>query len=102
MGSMSARDMANHCPDRETLVRWHLQSNHYPPVPDNMVPVALAAIEAIEHDDAHRTITLPNGVLYRGRRPWASAAEVATAFHLDDLIEGAFHVDDLIEGEDEP
>jgi len=85
MGSMSARDMADQGLPLETLVRWHLQSNHYPPVPEEMVPLAVAAIHAIQADDAHRVFACPAGVLYRGR-PWVSAAEVAGEYRLDDLI----------------
>lgn len=88
MGGMSARDMVGHV-DRETLVRWHLQHNHYPPVPDDMVPVAVKALEAIQSGREHQwfaSIPLPVGVRYKGRT-WATAEEMAEAFHLDDLVD---------------
>lgn len=44
MGYMSALGMAEMCNDLDTLLRWHLQHNHFPPVPVEMVPYCKRAI----------------------------------------------------------
>lgn len=84
MGSLAAQDMAAHATLEQALV-WHLQSNHYPPVPVTMVPVCVEAIEAIEDGDTDRRIELPEGTLYRGQET-APAWAIAEAHHLDAFI----------------
>lgn len=70
----------------DTALSWHLQSNHYPPVPLSMVPVCLAAIEAANEGDYDRLIDLPEGVLYRNNEQ-APAWAIAEAHHLDSFID---------------
>lgn len=85
MGTLAATDMIHHA-GIDRALSWHLQSNHYPPVPESMVSVCLAAIDAINEDDLNRLIDLPEGVLYRNREQ-APAWAIAEAHHLDPFID---------------
>ena len=48
-------------------VAWHLQSNHYPPVPTSMVRPCLEAIEAVDAGELDHEVELPEGITFRGR-----------------------------------
>jgi hypothetical protein len=94
-----------------TAVSWHLSSNHFPPVPAFMVPVAIAAIEAGNDEDWDRELELPLGcvehkvviagwnetehalcelesvVQWRDREDGkARAGDVLESFHLDSFL----------------
>jgi len=92
MGHMGAMGMMGAVEDGMIGIRqalsWHLSSNHYPPIPEIMVDVAMAAIEAGEDEDWDRLIDLPDGVEHRryGKRVPASA--VIESMHLDTFIQG--------------
>jgi hypothetical protein len=90
MGSMQAAGMAELVDegrvDLDTVLRWHLTSNHFPPLPVELAGPAREAIEAIEAGDYDRAIRLPAGVTWRNRRS-APARECAEAWHLDSFIE---------------
>lgn len=70
----------------ETAIGWHLQSNHYPPVPTCWNPVALEAIKACNEDDPDREIGLPEGVEYRDGRTAVEAWRIVESFRLDSFI----------------
>lgn len=50
----------------EIQIEWHLQHNHFPPIPAVMVHPCLKAIEAYWEGDTMRNISLPEGVGYKG------------------------------------
>jgi hypothetical protein len=50
----------------EASIGYHLQGNHYPPVPLSMVQPCIDAIDAYWEDDLNREISMPEGVSYRG------------------------------------
>jgi hypothetical protein len=89
MGASSAFAMAQAVTDRqitlEQSLAWHLQSNHYPPVPTSMVEPCIAAIDAAYDDDWNAEITLPAGVSYKGSDV-APAWALISAHHLDAFI----------------
>lgn len=78
MGAMQAMEMAGAL-EREPALRWHLQHNHYPPVPLSMLPVCEAALDADDSDDL---VELPEGVTYRGETS-APAWAIIEAHHLE-------------------
>jgi len=84
MGALLAVDVAAHAPI-EVALSWHLQSNHYPAVPQSMIPVCIAAIDAINEDDSERSIELPECVQWRGE-DFAPAWAIAEAHHLDPFL----------------
>ena len=66
MGHSTAQDIAETNIPLEAQIAWHLQGNHYPPVPTSMVQPCIEAINAGNEDDYKRSITLPEGVSWRG------------------------------------
>ena len=66
----------------ETGLAYHLQANHYPPVPVAMVQPCIDAIDAYHDEDYGRLIKLPEGITWRGETS-APAHAIADAHHLD-------------------
>jgi hypothetical protein len=75
----------------EQQISWHLSGNHYPPIPQVMVPVCIQAIDALKDGDANREIPMPfdgerDGkpfqVTWRGQTT-APAWAIAEHAHLD-------------------
>jgi hypothetical protein len=58
MGSLQAQEMAEML-DSRTAMAWHLQGNHYPPIPAVMIDPCLEAIDAAIDGDWDREIQLP-------------------------------------------
>lgn len=85
MGSNLAYDLASTDLSIETAIGYHLQGNHYPPVPLSMVQPCLDAIQAYWEDDLNRMIDMPEGVSYRGSNE-APAWAVIEQHHLDAWI----------------
>lgn len=96
MGYTGALDFAS-LAGREQALIWHLQSNHYPPVPVSMVGPCIEAIEAIEQEDDGRLIDLPEPVLYKGE-PKAPAWAIFEQHHLQAFVDAD---DPFMEDEDE-
>lgn len=69
----------------EAQLRWHLQSNHYPPVPSSMVPVCIEAIDEANEGNWDSAITLPEGVSWKGLTE-APVHAIVEAHHLDTWI----------------
>lgn len=83
MGALHAMEMANATEiTLEQQLAWHLQSNHYPPVPTSMVTPCAEAIDCYWADELDKEIDLPEGVLYRGKTT-APAREIIINHHLD-------------------
>ena len=81
MGYSTALDLSNEL-DLEVAIGYHLQGNHYPPVPLSMVEPCIEAIDAFYDEDYNREITLPEGVLWRGQVT-APASAIVDAHHLN-------------------
>lgn len=86
MGTTGAIGMAEAVQDGTiTLTQalaWHLQCNHYPPVPTSMIDACIAAIDACNEQDWNAEIALPEGVFYKNNST-APAAAIVEAHHLD-------------------
>ena len=84
MGSNLAYDLASDelGLDLETAIGYHLQGNHYPPVPLSMVQPCIDAIDAFYDEDYNKLIAMPEGVLYRGEK-FAPASAIIEQHHLD-------------------
>ncbi len=68
MGSLAAQDMVEWCPDLDVALEWHLRSNHFPPLPYGLIPIAKEAIalankgewdKEIDMHGYHESPTLP-------------------------------------------
>lgn len=66
----------------EAGLAYHLQANHYPPVPVAMVQPCIDAIDAYWEDDYNRLIELPQDITWRGQTS-APASAIIEAHHLD-------------------
>ncbi len=86
MGNLQAQEMVAHT-DIDTALSWHLKSNHFPPLPDEIFNVAKEVIEGINADDGMDfEVELPEGCTYRGS-PVAPAWACVEAWHLDAFLE---------------
>lgn len=66
--------------DLRRAVSLHFQSNCYPPVPQEMVEVALEAIHSVLVGDYVAPINLPEGVLFRGEETVTAMDAVESLF----------------------
>jgi len=82
MGSVTALGIQDSVLDLETQIAYHLQGNHYPPVPLSMVQPCIEAIDAYYDNDAMRFIAMPEGVFYKGMSH-APAWAIIDQHHLD-------------------
>jgi hypothetical protein len=82
MGSVTALGIQDSVLDLETQLAYHLQGNHYPPVPLSMVQPCIDAIDAYYDNDAMRQIAMPEGVFYKGMSH-APAWAIIEQHHLD-------------------
>ncbi len=102
MGNLHAAAMAEAVGEGQVALRpalaWHLQSNHYPPVPLSMIDPCIAAINAAveaytdgdELVDLDRPIDLPEGITYKGL-PTAPAAALIEQHHLWPFVENVLY-----------
>jgi hypothetical protein len=87
MGALQAREFASNTEITiEQQLTWHLQGNHFPPVPVSMVQPCIEAIDCYWSDELDREIDLPEGVVYRGNKT-APAREIIINHHLDPWCE---------------
>jgi len=83
MGSNFAQDLAENIDiSLEQAIGYHLQGNHYPPVPLIMVQPCIEALDAAREMDAMRYIAMPEGVFYKGMSH-APAWAIIEQHHLD-------------------
>ena len=81
MGYTGALDMAGSGLGIDVELGWHLQSNHFPPIPLSMLQPCKDAIDAYWDDDCDREISLPSPILYKGRET-APAWAIIEQHHL--------------------
>jgi hypothetical protein len=86
MGSVTALGIMDSVLDLETQLLYHLQGNHFPPVPSVMVQPCIDAIDAYYDEDYDRLIDLPMWgdvqILYRDKKQ-APASALIAQHHLD-------------------
>ena len=90
MGSNFATELADNellDLDLEMAISVHLQSNHYPPVPLEMVQPCIDAIDAYYEEDYQRLIDLPAPITWRGESK-APAHAIVEAHHLNAWLNG--------------
>lgn len=87
MGSLQASEMASIGGVNAITMGWHLQSNHFPPHPSTMIPVALAAVEHANNDEWDALVDLPEGVEHRVFGTQVPVHEIVSALHLDGFLD---------------
>ena len=70
----------------EAQIEWHLQSNHYPPVPAWMVKPCIEAIDLCNAGDADELVDLPEGCTFKGSTT-APAYAIVDQHHLGAWID---------------
>lgn len=103
MGATTAIDLATNLDlGLETALSIHLKANHYPPIPQSMIPVCIEAIDAYWEDDTDRLIKLPFDGVDRNGEPfqirWRDGSDHAPAWA---IIEHAHLQSWLVEDEEE-
>jgi hypothetical protein len=92
MGSITAIGLADTTLDLETQLLYHLQGNHYPPVPREMVKPCIDAIDAYYDEDYSRMIDMPMvgdfQITYKGSKQ-APASAIVSQHHLEWFINPA-------------
>lgn len=93
MGSMTAMAIANTDFSLEEQLAYHLQANHYPPIPKVMVETCIEAIDAYWEEDTNKLIKLPCDGIGKDGKPfqirWRDGSDHAPAWaiiehaHLD-------------------
>lgn len=72
--------------DLDTALLWHLTSNHYPPVPAAMVPVAKKAIEHANLGEWDASVEFPKGWVVNNLSRM-EVSKIVEIMHLDAFIE---------------
>lgn len=88
MGRMSLEGMLEQSLDMRVALEWHLTSNHYPPVPINMVEPCLMAIGACNWGEPDFAVDLPDGITWRGNQS-APAWAIVEGHHLESFLESS-------------
>ena len=94
MGMMTARELQEQGMSLENQIAIHFSSNCYPPIPHQMIPTAVAAIDAYWEDELDKLIPLPQGVSFRGNTE-VSARNIINSYYL-----GAWCESDIEDEED--
>jgi hypothetical protein len=84
----------------EQQIAWHLQGNHYPPIPTTMVQPCIEAIDAYWADELNLEIEMPEGVIYKGKTT-APAWAIIEQHHLDAWCYSEDYIDDAWLDEDD-
>lgn len=87
MGYLSALDMREYGGE-EVALRWHLSHNHFPPIPEEMIPVAKKALVNAKAGRWGRRVKLPPGVRHRATGQCATTEALVRHMHLDAFLEG--------------
>jgi hypothetical protein len=84
MGSNFANELADYDLglDLSTAIKIHLTSNHYPPIPVEMVEPCIDAIDAYHNGDTDQEIQMPKDITYKGRNT-APAWAIIEQHHLE-------------------
>lgn len=85
MGKQTAHEIAELGLDIEQALGWHLQHNHYPPIPLTMVTPCIEAIELARLGYYTAQVTLPSGVTYHGEGS-APVSAIVENHHLEAFI----------------
>lgn len=83
---MNTADMIAHDPEERRVLKWHLLSNHYPPVPLSMLGPCITAINLAIDGEWNAIVRLPADMTYRGEHV-ATVLVIVEAFHLMPFVE---------------
>lgn len=90
MGNRTAIDIASSELALSQQIEWHLQGNHYPPIPKEMVKPCIEAIELANDGDWDAEVELPEDTFYKGNSTapvWAMVEQHHLSAWIDDTEE---------------
>jgi len=91
MGRMSAagyKDCVNEgLMTEDEALRIHLTSNHYPPIPLMMLPVAKRALEKARRGEWEKKLRMPKDVTHKVYGKLVPVHEVMSHMHLDTFLD---------------
>jgi hypothetical protein len=100
MGNQTAISISETDITLEQQIAWHLQGNHYPPIPTTMVQPCIDAIDAYNQNNGNLEIEMPEGVFYKGNTT-APAWAIIDQHHLSAWCYDEDYIDDAWINEDE-
>jgi len=65
----------------ESQISLHFSSNCYPPIPQQMIPTAIEALDLVNEGYGINPVYLPEGVSFRGRN-YATGYEIVESYRL--------------------
>ena len=87
MGRLSLVEAIEWTETVDEALKWHLSTNHYPPVPSSMIAVCKEVILwANEDGDPNQEFALPKDVSYKGSTT-APAWAIIEGHHLDSFLD---------------
>jgi len=82
MGNLAAMDMVEQNGVNDQTLSWHLKGNHYPPLPDAILPLAKRAIKKANMGEWDANISLRGTeISWRGKKS-VPVSECIEAWHL--------------------
>jgi hypothetical protein len=87
MGSKTSMEIVESGLSLRDQLAWHLQGNHYPPVPLEMIDPCIDSIELASVGDWDAEVLLPKGVSYKGNNH-APAWSIIEQHHLSEWVDG--------------
>jgi len=91
MGRMTAEGYKKSIDDGslslENAISIHLSSNHYPPLPSTLVPVALKALTKAKKGEWEKKIRLPEGLEHKIYGKLVPVQVVMDYMHLEPFLE---------------
>lgn len=77
----------------EQQISLHFQTNCYPPIPQQMIPTAIEALDNANSGDWQKMIRLPEGVTFRGYDEVATYNVIDSYYLAHWVIESELEVD---------
>jgi hypothetical protein len=95
MGTLSAIALQDEELDLtlEQQISLHFQTNCYPPIPQEMIPTAIEALDNANSGDWQAMIRLPEGVTFRGYDEVATYHVIDSYYLAHWVIESELEVD---------
>lgn len=84
MGSPSLLGMLEYL-QSDTALIWHLQYNHYPPIPVIMKDVCKTAIDYANDGEWDVEVLLPEGCTWKGKQ-YAPVSAIIEEHHLEHFL----------------
>jgi len=95
MGSLSAIAMTDEelGLSLEQQISLHFKTNCYPPIPQQMVPTAIEALDNANNGEWQNMIKLPEGVTFRGYNEVATYQVIDSYYLAHWVIESELEID---------